>query len=148
MSAAPPPLEILLVEDHAGDAMLIEEIFKRGPCPVHVSHVASGKECLKFLEKAEPYLEAPMPRLLLVDILMPGMDGPELLDILSADERFRRIPVVVLTSRTEKTVVREMYARRCSTYIVKPWTIDELQYISDMIGLYWFGIATLPETER
>lgn len=138
------PLEILFVEDHPGDALLVGECFRRASCAVNLSHVKHGEECMAFLEKMEPYANAPNPQLLLVDLYMPVMSGHELIEALLEDWRFRHLPIVILTTEADEYWVREMYALRCNSYIVKPWSLEELQDVVKMICRYWIGVATLP----
>lgn len=141
-------LEILFVEDQLGEVLLIEECFRRTGWPVHVSNVINGEECLKFLERADSYAQAPMPQLLLLDLFMPATSGHEVMEALLADQRFRHLPVVIFTVETDEQAIRDLYALRCSTYIVKPWGLEELQRQIKLLCDYWFGVVTLPRTEK
>lgn len=139
-------LQILFVEDDPADGMLIQEAFRRGRLPVHVSHVRNGEECMNFLEKKTPYEQAPSPHLLLLDLYMPVMGGHELIGAILANEEYRHLPLVVLSMEDDPSWVREMYARRCNTYIVKPWALAELNQILEVFVRYWHEAATLPES--
>lgn len=144
----PLPMEVLLVEDDLGDAMLVQEGFKRSSCPVNVSHVMHAEECLRFLEKAAPYTHAPTPDLLLVDLILPAISGRELIEALLADKRFRHLPIVVLTNIADEHYVRAMYDLGCSSYIVKPLNFVELQQMIETIYQYWGLIVKLPRPAR
>lgn len=139
-------LQVLFVEDHLGDTMLVMECFRRGRYPVSISHVPNGEECLKFLAKTGSYARVPTPHLVLMDLILPEMGGQDVMAALLADERFCHLPVVVLSSVSHPDFIREMYALRCNTYIIKPWDLNELEHIIDMIGRYWLDVATLPKT--
>jgi CheY-like chemotaxis protein len=91
------PTTILLVEDNPGDARLIREALKDSKLPNIVHHAKDGVEALAFLQKDEPYADAPRPDLILLDLNMPRMNGLELLKRIKDDPFLRRIPVVVLT---------------------------------------------------
>lgn len=140
------PAEVLLVEDNMGDILLTREGFKRSGYPVNLHHVENGEDCLAFLRKEGPFADAPTPDLILLDLNMPVMDGREVLKTLVADDRFRHLPVVVLTTSANEQDIQEMYELRCSSYIVKPLDFEEFQRIIQVIAEYWFTVATLPGT--
>jgi len=129
-----------------GDILLTREGFKRSSFPVNLQHVENGEDCLAFLRKEGAFASAPTPDLILLDLNMPVMDGREVLKTLVADESFRHLPVVVLTTSANEQDVQEMYNLRCSTYIVKPLDFEEFQRIIQVIAEYWFTVATLPGT--
>ncbi|HZX31931.1 MAG TPA: response regulator [Rhodocyclaceae bacterium] len=140
------PAEVLLVEDNMGDILLTREGFKRSGYPVNLHHVENGEDCLAFLRKEGAFADAPTPDLILLDLNMPVMDGREVLKTLVADERFRHVPVVVLTTSANEQDIQEMYGLRTSSYIVKPLDFEEFQRIIQIIAEYWFTVATLPGT--
>lgn len=146
--AASRAAEVLLVEDNLGDVLLTREGFKRGGFPVNLHHVENGEACLTFLKKEAPYENAPTPDLILLDLNMPVMDGREVLKALVADAHFCHLPVVVLTTSANDKDIQDMYALRCSTYIVKPLDFEEFQRIIQVIADYWFTVATLPEGKQ
>src|SRR3954464_5063573 len=92
------PIEILLVEDNAGEARLAMEAIREGRVKNHVTWVTDGVEALALLRKEGEYAQAIRPDLILLDLNMPRKDGRELLAEIKSDDRFRRIPVVVLTT--------------------------------------------------
>lgn len=139
------PAEILMVEDNEGDVLLAREGFKHVNFPVHLHHVPNGEECLAFLRKEREYASAPTPDLILLDLNMPVMGGREVMAELVRDPRLCHLPVVVLTTSADKQDIAQMYALRCSTYIVKPLDFDEFQRIIQIIGEYWFTVAALPD---
>lgn len=138
------PAEILMVEDNEGDALLARESFKRLKYPVHLHHVDNGESCLAFLRKEGEYADAPTPDLVLLDLNMPIMGGREVLAELVRDPGLCHLPVVILTTSANDRDIAQMYALRCSTYIVKPLDFQEFQRIIQVIAEYWFTVAALP----
>lgn len=139
------PPEILMVEDNEGDALLARESFKRLQYPVNLYHVENGEECLAFLRKEGRYTGVPTPDLVLLDLNMPIMGGREVLAELVGDPLLRQLPVVILTTSANEKDIIQMYALRCSTYIVKPLDFQEFQRIIQVIADYWFTVAALPD---
>jgi CheY-like chemotaxis protein len=138
------PAEILLVEDNQDDVLLTRRGFESAGVPANLHHVENGEECLAFLRQTGIYADAPRPDLILLDLNMPVMDGREVLAELVADDRLRRIPVVVLTTSADDRDVMDMYRLRCSSYIVKPVDFDRFLAVIRSIGHYWFTVAILP----
>jgi len=138
-------VEILLLEDEPSDAYLVKMALKEGKVLAHLHHVVDGREGLDFLNRTEKYAAAPRPDLIFLDLNMPRMNGCEFLTAIKADERFKGIPVVVLTtSDVEKDVVCS-YQLGATSYITKP--VDMPQFIKavQQIGEYWFSLVRLPQ---
>jgi CheY-like chemotaxis protein len=138
-------VEILLLEDEPSDAYLVKMALKEGKVLAHLHHVVDGREGLDFLNRSEKYADAPRPDLIFLDLNMPRMNGCEFLTAIKADEHFKGIPVVVLTtSDVEKDVVSS-YQLGATSYITKP--IDMPQFIKavQQIGEYWFSLVRLPQ---
>lgn len=144
-SRNPHFVEILLLEDEPSDAYLVKMALKEGKILAHLHHVEDGREGLDFLNKTEKYADVPRPDLILLDLNMPRMNGCEFLVAIKADERFKGIPVVVLTtSDVEKDVIYS-YQLGATSYITKP--VDMPQFIKaiQLIGDYWFSLVRLPQ---
>lgn len=139
------PAEILMVEDNEGDVLLTREGFKRVSFPVNLHHVLNGEECLAYLRRQGKYAGATRPDLILLDLNMPVMGGREVMAELAHDPLLCQLPVVVLTTSANQADIAQMYALRCSTYIVKPLDFEEFQRIIQIIGEYWFTVAALPD---
>lgn len=141
----PHYVEILLLEDEPSDAYLVKMALKEGKLLANLHHVVDGREGLDFLNKTEKYANAPRPDLILLDLNMPRMNGCEFLAVIKANEHFKSIPVVVLTtSDVEKDVVSS-YQLGATSYITKP--IDMPQFIKavQQLGEYWFSLVRLPQ---
>ncbi len=138
------PTTILLVEDNPGDARLIREALKDSKLPNIVHHAKDGVEALAFLQKDEPYADAPRPDLILLDLNMPRMNGLELLKRIKDDPFLRRIPVVVLTiSKSEEDIISS-YNLHANCFISKPVDLDQFSGILQAINDYWFDMVRLP----
>ncbi|MGZ5008564.1 MAG: response regulator [Methylobacter sp.] len=141
-------VEILLLEDEPSDAYLVKMALKEGRVLAHLHHVVDGREGVDFLNNAGKYADVPRPDLIFLDINMPRMNGSEFLAVIKADERFKSIPVVVLTtSDVEKDVVLS-YELGAAGYITKP--VDMPQFIKavQQVGEYWFSLVRLPQDQR
>jgi two-component system response regulator len=126
-------VEILLVEDNPDDAALTIRTLKKNHLANRLLHVEDGQEALDFLYQ----LKATFPRLILLDLKMPRVDGIELLRKLKADPLRRQIPVVILTSSREERDVIESYNLGVNAYVVMP--VDFNQFVSAVteLGLFW-----------
>jgi two-component system, response regulator len=116
------PVEILLVEDNPQDAEITLRALKRANFANHVQWLEDGEEALAFLFSEGPYADQPQPRprVMLLDIKMPKVDGIEVLKRIKADSRTRSIPVVMLTSSKEETDLVRSYDLGVNSYLVKP----------------------------
>ena len=114
------PINILLVEDNPGDVRLTVEALREGKVHNHLSVARDGVEALAFLRQQGEFADAPRPDVILLDLNLPKKDGREVLAEIKADERLRRIPVVVLTtSKAEEDILRS-YALHANCYVTKP----------------------------
>jgi len=126
-------IEILLAEDNSADAEMTLRALKRNNLANRVRWVKDGEEALEYLfgEGTRP------PKLVLLDIKMPKVDGIEVLRRLKADPATQSIPVVVMTSSNEDRDVVESYRLGVNSYIVKPVQFDAFMETVAKIGLYW-----------
>ncbi|MFZ2407560.1 MAG: response regulator [Methylobacter sp.] len=138
-------VEILLLEDEPSDAYLVKMALKEGKILAHLHHVVDGREGLDFLNKTEKYAEVPRPDLIFLDLNMPRMNGREFLTAIKADERFKGIPVVVLTTSDYEKDVVSSYQLGATSYITKPMDMPQFIKAVQQIGEYWFSLVRLPE---
>jgi two-component system response regulator len=138
------PIEILLVEDSPTDALLAKEALAISKVSNTLHAVTDGVEAIAFLKQEGKYKNMPRPDLILLDLNLPKKDGREVLAEIKRDERFKRIPVVVLTTSEEEKDIFESYGRHANCYIVKPVNFDKFaQVVKDIEG-FWFAVVTLP----
>ena len=121
-------VEILLVEDNAGDVGLIEEVFEEAKIRNKIHVVEDGEEAMLYLHGEGKLLGSPHPDIILLDLNLPKKDGREVLREIKEDNNLKNIPVVVLTtSNAEKDILRT-YDLHANAYITKP--LDFIQFIN------------------
>ena len=135
-------IEILLVEDNPLDAELTMGGLKNGAVANHITWVKDGQEALDYLFREGSYAgrEDVPPRLVLLDLKMPKVDGIEVLRKIKADARTRRIPVVVMTSSEEESDLAKTYDLGVNSYVVKPMDFNALAEVTRQAGFYWLAI--------
>lgn len=132
-------VEILLVEDNPNDAELAIRALRKGKLANHIIWVKDGAEALEFLFRTGAYAGRPEinPKLILLDLKLPKLDGIEVLKQIKADERTKLIPVVMVTSSAEERDVVESYKLGANSYIVKPVDFDHFSETVAKTGYYW-----------
>jgi len=140
-------IEILLVEDNPTDAELTMRALKRKNLINKLVWVKDGAEALDFLFAKGEYSDRnvdDLPKLILLDLRMPKVDGLEVLHEIKANERTKRIPVVVLTSSQEDRDIVESYKLGVNSYVSKPVEFDEFIDAVSTMGFYWILINKPP----
>lgn len=139
-------VHILMAEDDVDDALLAREALEESRVVNKLRIVGDGVELLDFLNRRGAYeqVQEPLPGLILLDLNMPRMDGREALAALKSDPRFKRIPVVVLTTSEAEEDILRTYDTGASGYITKPVTFDGLKAVMESLGNYWLKIVHLP----
>lgn len=140
-------IEILLAEDNASDAEMTISALRRNNLANKLLHVKDGAAALDFLFAEGEYSGRPVeskPKVILLDLKMPKVNGIEVLERIRADERTKTIPVVVLTSSKEDPDIRKCYALGVNSYVVKPVEFDEFQKAISDLGLYWMIVNQRP----
>jgi chemotaxis family two-component system response regulator Rcp1 len=141
------PIEILLVEDHVGDAQLMQEAFEQSPVCNHLHTVKDGAQAMAFLYRHAPYNDAVRPDIILLDLTLPKKDGREVLAEIKADSKLRYIPIVVLAAVQREEDVLDCYDLRANSFIAKPESPDQFVEVVRAIEKYWLMIAQLPPRE-
>ncbi|HEX7812812.1 MAG TPA: response regulator [Burkholderiales bacterium] len=140
-------VEILLAEDNARDAEMTMRALRRINLGNKVHWVKDGEEALDFLLRKGDYQDrdpSQLPKLILLDIKMPKVDGIEVLRQVKADETLQLIPVVVMTSSNEERDVVDSYRLGVNSYIVKPVHFAAFVETVANIGLYWVLTNRVP----
>ncbi len=142
------PIEILLVEDNMNDAELSLYALKKFKIANHIHHARDGAEALEYLfgqgDGHPARLQHP-PRLILLDLKLPKVDGIEVLRQLKSHENTKSIPVVVLTSSREERDILETYQYGVNSYIVKPIDFEQFTEAVRDVGLYWLLLNQVPQ---
>lgn len=139
-------VDILLVEDSEADAELTQRALRKAHLGNRIVWVKDGQEALDFLYSEGAYSQAPerRPRLVLLDMKLPRLNGIDVLRRLKEDVRRRSIPVVMLTSSSEERDIAEAYALGVNSYLVKPVDFSKLGEQVVNAGLYWLVANRLP----
>ena len=137
-------IEILLVEDNAGDARLTVEAFKEGKVLNNLNVVHDGVEALAYLRRQGRFADAATPDLILLDLNLPRMDGRQVLAEIKADARLMRIPVVVLTTSGSQDDIARAYGNHANCYITKPVDLDQFLRVINSIETFWLSLVKLP----
>jgi two-component system response regulator len=139
-------VEILLVEDNANDEMLALHAFKKQNIANKIHVVRDGAEALDFIFCAGTYAErtAENPKLILLDLKLPLVDGIEVLRQIRDDPRTKLVPVVMLTSSSEERDIVETYRLGVNSYIVKPVDFEQFNEVVKNLGYYWMLLNRQP----
>lgn len=138
------PAEILLVEDNPADAELAMIGLSDGNLVNNVQCVGDAESAVDYLDGVGPFAEVAKPDVILLDLNLPGMSGQEFLQVVKADERHRRIPVIVLTTSSLHTDVADAYGSLANAYIVKPVDFESFQSLMSQFREFWFKMVCLP----
>ena len=137
-------VEILLVEDNPDDAGLAIRALKKYNLANNLLHLRDGQEALDYLYSPE---NNTMPKIILLDLKMPKVDGLEVLRKIKSDELRKTIPVVVLTSSKEEQDILKSYKLGVNAYIVKPVEFDSFMQAVAELGLFWLVLNQAPEKQ-
>jgi two-component system response regulator len=140
-------VDILLVEDNPHDAELTSRALKKHSLANRLVTVADGAEALDLIfcrGKYEGRSIACPPKVVLLDLKLPKVDGLEVLRALKRDERTRSIPVVIVTSSREDPDIKAAYALGANSYVVKPVEFDAFADAVSNLGLYWLLVNQPP----
>jgi chemotaxis family two-component system response regulator Rcp1 len=141
------PVEILMVEDNPGDVLLAKEALKEAKVHNVLHVVEDGVEAMAFLRREGRYAAAPRPDIILLDLNMPKKSGREVLAEVKADEKLKRIPIVILTiSKAEEDILKS-YSLHANCYIIKPVDFNQFIHVVKSIENFWFTIVKLPSGE-
>lgn len=140
-------VEILLVEDNPNDAELTLRALKKNRLANNVVHVKDGAEAIDFVFGTGLYAGRKIengPRIILLDLKLPKVDGLEVLRKVKGDERTKTIPVVVMTSSKEERDIVESYKLGVNSYVVKPVDFEKFTQCVSELGLYWLLLNQPP----
>jgi len=137
----PNGVEILLVEDNANDAELTLRALKQRNLANQVHVCRDGAAAMDFFADGA----SPVPKVVLLDLKLPKVDGLEVLRRLKGDARTKAIPVVVLTSSREEPDIERAYELGANSYIVKPVDFEAFARAVSDVGLYWLLLNHPPQ---
>lgn len=140
-------VEIVMVEDNPNDAELITRALRKHNLANRIVHLKDGAEALEFLlppgDQVHQF-DSGVPRVVLLDIKLPKIDGIEVLRMMKSDERTREIPVVILTSSNEDRDIKEAYRLGVNSFVTKPIKFEEFAAVVAKLGIYWLMVNVPP----
>jgi two-component system response regulator len=137
-------VEILLVEDNPSDLELTLHALKRHNLANHIQVARDGVEALDFIFGENEQVQH-VPRVILLDLKLPKVDGLEVLKKIKGDSRTKTIPIVILTSSREERDLVESYSLGVNSYIVKPVDFNQFIEAVKQLGLYWLLLNQPPD---
>jgi chemotaxis family two-component system response regulator Rcp1 len=137
-------IEVLMVEDSPDDVDLTREALMEGKTMINLSVVEDGAAALAFLRREGQYLKAPRPDLILLDLNLPKKNGHEVLAEIKADDSFRLIPVVILTTSQAEEDIFKAYYHHANCYITKPVDLDQFFTMVESVEDFWLATVKLP----
>lgn len=139
-------MQILLVEDNRDDEELMLLTLEEHHIVEDVKVVRDGVEALDYLFSTGSYADQnpSLPRMILLDVKLPKVNGMEVLARVKSDARTRKIPVVILTSSREEPDIERSYELGANSYIVKPVDFDQFKDAIKRIGFYWQNLNVPP----
>jgi CheY-like chemotaxis protein len=143
-------VEILIVEDNEQDLALAQRALRKANVTNRIHVARDGEEALEFLFCEGSFRERKMengPKVILLDLKLPKIDGLEVLQRIKSDPRTKSIPVVVLTSSKEQNDVVETYNLGVNSYIVKPVNFEQFSETVQKLGMYWLLLNHPPKLE-
>jgi CheY-like chemotaxis protein len=137
-------VDVLLVEDDPGDALIVQEAFEHYKIRNTLHVVTDGEQALRFVRRVDEFADAPRPGLIMLDLNLPRVSGLEVLAELKADPELRVIPVVILTtSRSEEDVLRS-YSLHANAYVSKPVELEAFMEAVRQIDNFFVLVVRLP----
>jgi len=137
-------VDILLIENDAGDARLVTDALAETGVNPAVIRVGDGVAAMQFLRRQAPFHDAPRPRIILLDLNLPGQDGRAVLKEIKTDPALAFLPVIVFSGSDAPNDVLNCYAACANCYIVKPRDLRGITETMRSLVEFWLGIATLP----
>ncbi|MCB1100148.1 MAG: response regulator [Verrucomicrobiae bacterium] len=144
-------IEILLVEDNPADLKMTLHALHSGKVANHIHVARDGEEALDFLFCEGAYATRNMndgPKVIMLDLKLPKVDGLEVLARIKADPRTKKIPVVIMTSSKEQSDLASSYDLGVNSYIVKPVNFEAFAKAVQDLGMYWLLLNEPPTPEQ
>jgi two-component system, chemotaxis family, response regulator Rcp1 len=142
------PIEVLLVEDSAGDVRLMREAFRDANREIRLHVAGDGLEAMAFLRRTGHNVDAPRPDLILLDLNLPKMDGREVLALIKKDSALRTIPTVILTTSDAAADIAKSYELQANCYLRKPVELDKFEELVRSINEFWLTTVKLPPQQQ
>ncbi|MCX7876713.1 MAG: response regulator [Melioribacteraceae bacterium] len=132
--------DILYIEDNIDDINLTLRAFKKNNFVANIKIIQDGEEALKYLFNNKKKLIENLPKVIILDLILPKKNGLEILKALKSDEELKVIPVVILTSSDDESDRIKSYKYGTNSYIVKPIDYEKFMHSINELGIYWLFI--------
>ncbi len=142
--AAGSGMDVMLVEDNPADREFVLEWLAEKSAPLSLSAYENGTAALDYLKQASEGKSHPLPKLILLDLNLPGIKGLDILRQLKSDPALRKIPVVIFSSSFATSDIAQSYDAHANAYMTKGADLAEMYAALDEIHEYWFEQAYLP----
>lgn len=139
------PMRVLLVEDSPGDVRLTKDAFRDANSSAQLHVATDGVEAMAFLRQEHPFMRAPRPDLILLDLNLPKMDGREVLAYIKKDDSLKLIPTVILTTSDAEVDIAISYQLQANCYFSKPVELEVFEKIVATINDFWLKKVKLPQ---
>lgn len=137
-----------MCDDDPDDQLLVSDALEEARLGNPIDFTNNGKELLQYLNREGDYahlIDQPLPGLILLDLNMPVMDGREVLNKIKQNEKFRSIPIIVLTTSKAEADIARTYEMGVNSFIIKPVSFDSLVEMVRSVSDYWFHLVSLPK---
>lgn len=138
------PIHILLVEDNEGDIVLTRDALEEYKIATNTSIARDGKAAIELLDELCQKGPVFLPDLILLDINLPKKNGQEVLQAIKTDDRFKDIPVIMLTTSSSQEDILRAYQNHANCFITKPVEADQFLEVVSSIENFWISIVKLP----
>jgi two-component system response regulator len=137
---------ILVADDDTDDQFMLKEAFASLNFDKEIRTVENGEELLDYLNVKGKYSDAslPIPKLILLDLNMPKIDGRQCLRLIRASPQYSKIPIIIFSTSNNPEDISQSYELGANSYIIKPYSYNELVEIIDIIKKYWFSVVKIP----
>jgi CheY-like chemotaxis protein len=135
-------INILLIEDNEGDILLTTEAFEESKIINNITTIRDGKEAIRFFETLTQ--KEDVPHLVLLDINLPKVSGHEVLLYVKNHEKYRSIPVIMLTTSSSEKDILQSYKNHVNCFITKPIDVSDFMKAITKIEDFWINIVSIP----
>ncbi len=135
-------INILLIEDNEGDIMLTIDAFEESKIVNSINAIRDGKAAINFFESLTN--EEDIPHLILLDVNLPKVNGHEVLAFLKNNEKYKTIPVIMLTTSSAEKDILKSYTNHVNCYITKPIDLSDFMQAITKIEDFWINLVTIP----
>jgi chemotaxis family two-component system response regulator Rcp1 len=142
------PIDVLLVEDSPGDVRLTQEALAEANRAIRLHVAFDGIEAMSFLRREGKNAQAPRPKLILLDLNLPRMDGREVLTQVKADAGLKTIPTIILTTSEAERDVLQSYELQANCFLSKPVQLDAFESLVKSINEFWLTKVKLPHKSQ